>query len=359
VKFDDIGAITALEKECFPSERYPCFFFVQAQEIFANTFLLAEDETRQPIGYILGVSSSKDPSKSWILSMSVTPAKRRNGVGSALLQAAQVALSSSGATKLFLSVAEDNPEAISLYRKFGFNKERTERIYFGKTQPRLIMSKTLHRNSSITQSILDPSNLLSEASTGVSFSSVLLALSAAVLALLTPRPDIGGFTVPVLLLCLTIFSSFYAVLFYANTSGSLSRIYDVASATKPLQYGNSISEYLGVFPIICAFPLIVWGVTKNLTITIIACTIDILGFVFYQLSGFDLLSRVIASRIIHFIATICLALLVALTLVFAIRGHAVAHYITVGVFLAVCIWLCIISIKGNERKHNKVNPADR
>ena len=181
VESDDVGAILTLEKESFSREHYPLFFFVQAREIFSNTFLLAEDETRQPIGYILGAPIAQDPSQSWILSMSVTPTKRRNGVGSALLQAAQEALRSAGATKLFLSVAVDNSEAISLYRKFGYNEERTERMYFGKNQPRIIMSKFLYGLNSITQPCLNSANLLSESSTGVSFSSVLLALSAAVL----------------------------------------------------------------------------------------------------------------------------------------------------------------------------------
>lgn len=349
-EFDDIGAIQALEEKCFPREHYPRFFFVQAREIFTNTFLLAEGEDAMAVGYILGASSSQDPSQAWILSMCVTQAKRKRGVGSALLQAAQEALRSAGAMKLLLSVAEDNLEAISLYRKFGFKKECVEQMYFGKTQPRIIMSKISLGSRSIPQPCLNHDHLLSEAGTSVSFSSVLLAVSAAILALLAPRPDIGAFVTPVLLLCLTIFSSFYSVLFYANASGDLSRIHDVASATKPLRYGNSVSEYLGVFPLVCAFPLVVWGVTKNPTITIIACTIDVAGFFFYQTTGFDLLSRVIESRIAHMVATICLAVLVVLALAFSIGGHTVAHYVVIGVFLAICFWLCIAGIKGIERK---------
>jgi len=94
----------------------------------------------------------------------------------------------------------------------------------------------------------------------------------------------------------------------------------------------------------------VWGVTRNPTITVIACTIDVAGFFFYQVTGFDLLSRVIVNRVVHMTVTMCLAVLIVASLVFSISEHSIVHYVVVAVYLAICFWLCIEGIRRIERK---------
>ncbi len=350
VTLADKEALFAIEEECFPQDHYPQFFFVQAAELYNNSFLIAEDDNGSPAGYIIGAPTAGNPSNAWILSMAIRPSCRKHGIGTALLDAIQKSLLATGVTKIILSVSEDNQSALSLYTKNGFSKERTELNYFGVGSTKIIMTKTLSNfPSPPIQSCLNPDRLLSEAGTSVSLSSVLFAVSAAILAFIVPRPDIGTLVTPVLLLCLAILSSFYSVLFYANSSGALCRINNVTSAIKPLQYGNAVSEYLGVFPLVFSFPLVIWGVTRNVTITTIACIIDILGFIFYQLTGFDMLSRIIKNRYIHVAVTLVISSLLILALIFMARGYAIAQYISVSAFLTICFVITIFGIRSCER----------
>jgi [ribosomal protein S18]-alanine N-acetyltransferase len=54
-----------------------------------------------------------------LLTVGVTPACRRSGLGRAMLEQAIAALRSSGATTLFLEVDEGNEAALGLYRSLG------------------------------------------------------------------------------------------------------------------------------------------------------------------------------------------------------------------------------------------------
>ena len=63
-----------------------------------------------------------------ILSIGVHPAHRRNGFGRKLLQAAIA--TASAADSIYLEVAEDNAQAISLYQKIGFNQIAVRKDYY-------------------------------------------------------------------------------------------------------------------------------------------------------------------------------------------------------------------------------------
>ena len=67
-----------------------------------------------------------------LLSIGVTPAARRGGLGRALLARAARELSATGADTIFLDVAADNLPAIALYRALGFSDmSRRPRYYKG------------------------------------------------------------------------------------------------------------------------------------------------------------------------------------------------------------------------------------
>lgn len=65
-----------------------------------------------------------------ILSLCVQKAARQNGLGSALVSAACDLIVKLGVQKLFLEVAEDNNNALTLYRRAGFSQIGTRKGYY-------------------------------------------------------------------------------------------------------------------------------------------------------------------------------------------------------------------------------------
>jgi len=67
-----------------------------------------------------------------ILTLAVIPARRRHGIGRALLRRAIAAAAQRGAASMFLEVAADNAAALGLYRGLGFRDVgRRARYYPG------------------------------------------------------------------------------------------------------------------------------------------------------------------------------------------------------------------------------------
>jgi ribosomal protein S18 acetylase RimI-like enzyme len=65
-----------------------------------------------------------------VLGLAVAPAARRRGVATALLAAAEERARARGARKLSLRTFSTNPHAISLYTRFGFQREGVLRAEF-------------------------------------------------------------------------------------------------------------------------------------------------------------------------------------------------------------------------------------
>jgi len=341
----DLERIAQLEAKCFPDEPYPRFFFTQAREIYAETLLVAKTKDENLAGYILAAPDSISPNHWWILSMAVDPEIRNKGVGKSMLTEMLASLVQLGARTVYLSVSETNVPAKKLYDSYGFELTRKSDDYFGKNEDRLILKLGLTQESS---AILKPEELLGEAGISVSFSSVMFAVSAAILALISPRDDVAEFSIPLMLVTLSMLSSFYSVLFYANASGSLSRIHDHISVTKPLRYGNSVSEYFGIYPLVCAFPILVHFVTDNIGIATVVAIINYIGFIFYQFSEFDLLSRIFPRRKHHIISTLAIIALMISVFVTSILQANIANYISVAVYMFVLLLLTIAGIRNHE-----------
>jgi ribosomal-protein-alanine N-acetyltransferase len=83
-----------------------------------------------------------------VLTLAVTPAMRRRGVASALLDQAMAAALAGGARAIFLEVATDNPGAEALYRAHDFREVGRRPAYFsrpGGAVAALILRRDLNR----------------------------------------------------------------------------------------------------------------------------------------------------------------------------------------------------------------------
>ena len=145
-------------------------------------------------------------------------------------------------------------------------------------------------------------SLIGESSVGVGLMTVLTGISLLFSGIVLNRENITPFLLPAIFLIISTFAFFFSALLYANASGLAGRL-DIQTtkdnkkinAEKALTVGNSISEYLGVFPFLTAVPLSVWALTSDLLITGITLLIDVVLLAYYQFSGIGISRRQLRS----------------------------------------------------------------
>jgi [ribosomal protein S18]-alanine N-acetyltransferase len=92
------------------------------------------------VGYI---TAEKRRKTGHIVTIDVLPETRREGVGSALLNAAEEKLVEAGAVEVALETAVNNAAAIRFYRQKGYFVEQTIRGYYSNQLDALVMRKEL------------------------------------------------------------------------------------------------------------------------------------------------------------------------------------------------------------------------
>ncbi|ODS01813.1 hypothetical protein AUC69_06180 [Methyloceanibacter superfactus] len=117
----DAGLMAAIHASCFdrPSDR-PWDEAAMAQLIASPGVLCllgaATHVVAAPAGLLIARRAADEAE---LLTLGVTPACRRSGLGRALVTKALEDLRASGAATLFLEVDEGNEAALALYRSFG------------------------------------------------------------------------------------------------------------------------------------------------------------------------------------------------------------------------------------------------
>ena len=81
------------------------------------------------------VMAGYDGHRGWIYSVAVSPAHRRRGVGSQLVEVAERTLATKGCVKVNLQIMEGNESVTAFYASVGFSVEK-----------RVSMGKRLHEN---------------------------------------------------------------------------------------------------------------------------------------------------------------------------------------------------------------------
>jgi ribosomal-protein-alanine N-acetyltransferase len=117
----EAALLAQMHAECF-SKAWSVESFV-ALLVQPGTFSWVADDS----GFIL-VRAIEDESE--ILTLGVTPASRRRGVGSALVRAAMEEALTRGAKAMFLEVSQANYPAIALYKQLGFVQVGCRKGYY-------------------------------------------------------------------------------------------------------------------------------------------------------------------------------------------------------------------------------------
>ncbi|MEM2118246.1 MAG: ribosomal protein S18-alanine N-acetyltransferase [Candidatus Bathyarchaeia archaeon] len=146
---NDLRSVVHINMVCLP-ENYTDFFFIDLHQRFPETFIVAE-ENGEVVGYImcrmeLGLSNFGFKGlvkKGHIVSVAVLPQYRRKGIGEALVNKAIEGMRLYNAKQCFLEVRVTNTQAISLYKKLGFQVTRTIHGYYADGEDAYLMSLEL------------------------------------------------------------------------------------------------------------------------------------------------------------------------------------------------------------------------
>ncbi len=134
-----VPQIAALERRCFSDPWSETSVASELENPLSLWLVALEDET--VLGYI-GSQTVFDESD--VMNLAVSPDRRREGLGAALLQALESRLLAQGVRVLALEVRASNAPALALYQSRGFSQAGLRKNYY--TRPKedaLILKKQL------------------------------------------------------------------------------------------------------------------------------------------------------------------------------------------------------------------------
>ncbi|WP_229899356.1 GNAT family N-acetyltransferase [Streptomyces capoamus] len=142
VATQDLSDLARLDHEIFPDDPYPYSVLRQFMDTFAGHLLVAEGGGGL-CGYVL--ATPPNAGESWIFSLGVAPASRRQGLGRQLMSETLTRLRGEGTRTVLLWVDPCNAQAVTLYESLRFAPDpagpRTD--HFGPGEHRLLMRLAL------------------------------------------------------------------------------------------------------------------------------------------------------------------------------------------------------------------------
>ncbi|HIE18781.1 TPA: ribosomal-protein-alanine N-acetyltransferase [Candidatus Bathyarchaeota archaeon] len=148
----DLYQVMSINQRCLP-ENYSESFFISLHKNFPETFIVSEKDGTV-IGYIMcriesglssiGFTPFSLSKKGHIISIAVLPEHQRKGLGRALIEKALETMTKFyNAKSCYLEVRISNEPAIRLYKKVGFEVQRTIKGYYADGENAYIMSRKI------------------------------------------------------------------------------------------------------------------------------------------------------------------------------------------------------------------------
>lgn len=130
-----------------------------------------------------------------------------------------------------------------------------------------------------------------EISAGVSFSSIFTALTTFFTGLIITNYSSFNVTIriPILFLVISTLGFLYSTMIYANATGFLNGSIDKIKRT--ILLGDIISEYLGVYFLVAAIPLVINVITTDGFLRYAVLIANLFGLAIYHLSGFSIMGN--------------------------------------------------------------------
>jgi len=121
-----------IEKECFVEEAFTKKQISLLLTDYNSVSLMAREDS-EIVGFIIGmIYPDGKVVNGHILTIDISPSRRRKGVGQMLLREMENIFVQKGVQACLLEVREDNVAAISLYHKLGYEEIGRLENYYGK-----------------------------------------------------------------------------------------------------------------------------------------------------------------------------------------------------------------------------------
>jgi [ribosomal protein S18]-alanine N-acetyltransferase len=137
---EDFETLWRMDQECFPPgisySREELKVYMRRRGSFT---LVAGAEDGAIAGFLVAYGGLTGH----VITIDVSPAARRSGVGSMLLRAAEDRLREAGSRAVGLETAVDNVSALSFYKRHGYNVVRTWPRYYSNGVDALVLKKEL------------------------------------------------------------------------------------------------------------------------------------------------------------------------------------------------------------------------
>jgi [ribosomal protein S18]-alanine N-acetyltransferase len=128
VTADDLAALAALHRACFPDDRWDERALAELLAISGASGHLIEDlVTRERLGFILDLILAGEAE---IFTLCTAPAARRQGIARALIEHLFARARRASARSVGLEVAADNIAARAVYEQCGFMQAGRRRDYY-------------------------------------------------------------------------------------------------------------------------------------------------------------------------------------------------------------------------------------
>lgn len=137
----DLNEVLELEKQCFLSDaffRHQFYYFIHKSK---SKFVVVRNHEKI-IAYLI-IQIRKNSRKYRIYSLAIAPEARGHGIGKKLLNYTERLARKNNIQKITLEVSEKNETAINLYKKQGFQIEKTRVGYYADGSPAWIMVKEM------------------------------------------------------------------------------------------------------------------------------------------------------------------------------------------------------------------------
>ncbi|HEV2196982.1 MAG TPA: N-acetyltransferase [Candidatus Acidoferrum sp.] len=126
----DFAALHRLDQTCFPAG----ISYSKTTLRYFLTVPSADCTVAEDGGHIVGfILSEENPPLAHIITLDVEAKYRRQGAGTALLEAQETNLASRGVRSILLETAMDNEAAVAFWKRHGYRIEATlKRYYLGR-----------------------------------------------------------------------------------------------------------------------------------------------------------------------------------------------------------------------------------
>ncbi len=182
-----------------------------------------------------------------------------------------------------------------------------------------------------------------EVSVGVTFASLMAAIALFFTGILVAQYNSFDSTirVPLLFLIISTFSYIFAASIYSNASEEIT-LDHIGKVKKYLIYANNIFEFMGLYLLIIATPLVLGAVTHDNFLRISAIFVAMCGLVLYSSSPFSMLHKEVQSNTLKHSVTAVFVVLASLLYIlqYSEQNSGLLGYNQIGIGLfafSVCL----------------------